>query len=230
MKRRAARAGETALRSVGSYDNMPTYCKGGTMAVSKVEVVARMVRRSGVLRPRDLDRAGIPRQYLRQAKEQGLVRQVGRGLYVAEGSPVSEHHTLVEAAKRVPHGVVCLLSALRFHGLTTQAPHEVWIAIDHKARRPRTDYPPMRVVHFSGKALTYGVQEKKLEGVNVRVFGPAKTVADCFKYRNKIGLEVALEALRDCYRQRKATMDELYLAAKVCRVARVMQPYLESLT
>jgi hypothetical protein len=87
----------------------------------------------------------------------------------------------------------------------------------------------MRVVHFSGKAPTYGVQERKLEGVNVRVFGPAKTVADCFKYRNKIGLEVALEALRDCYRQRKATMDELYLAAKVCRVARVMQPYLESL-
>ena len=107
--------------------------------------------------------------------------------------------------------------------------HEVWIAIAHKARRPRADYPPMRVVHFSGKALSYGIEEKKLEGVAVRVFGTAKTVADCFKYRNKIGLEVALEALRDCYRQRKATMDELFMAAKVCRVARVIQPYLESL-
>ena len=103
------------------------------------------------------------------------------------------------------------------------------MAIAHKARRPRADYPAMRIVHFSGKAFSYGVEDNKLEGVTVRVFGPAKTIADCFKYRNKIGLEVALEALRDCYRQRKATMDELFTAAKICRVARVMQPYLESL-
>ena len=196
---------------------------------SRAELVARMVRQSGVFRPRDLDHGGIPREYLRQAKEQGLVRQVGRGLYVAEGDRATQHHTLAEAAKRVPHGVICLLSALRFHGLTTQAPHEVWMAIGHKARRPRVDSPPLRIVHFSGPALSYGVEEKKVEGVNVRVFHPAKTVADCFKFRNKIGLDVALEALRDCYKQRKSTMDELYLAAKVCRVARIMQPYLESL-
>jgi predicted transcriptional regulator of viral defense system len=158
------------------------------------------------------------------------VRQVGRGLYVAEGSRVTEHHTLVEATKRVPHGVICLLSALRFHGLTTQAPHQVWMGIAHKARRPRADYPPLRIMHFSGEALSYGVREKKLEGVIVRVFDPAKTVADCFKFRNKIGLDVALEALRDCYRQKKATMDELFMAARVCRVARIIQPYLESLT
>ena len=200
------------------------------MAVSKAELVARMVRKAGVFRPRELDRVAIPREYLRQARDRGLVQRVGRGLYVADGSQVTEHHTVVEAAKRVPHGVICLLSALRFHGLTTQSPREVWIAIAHNARRPRADYPLMRVVHFSGRALSYGIEEKKLEGVAVRVFGPAKTVADCFKYRNKIGLEVALEALRDCYRQRKATMDELFMAAKVCRVARVIQPYLESLT
>src|SRR3984885_126241 len=199
------------------------------MAVSKGELVARMGRKAGVFRPRELDRVAIPREYLRQAKDRELVRQVGRGLYVADGSRGTEHHTLVEAAKRVPHGVICLLSALRFHGLTTQSPREVWIAIAHKARRP-AGYPAMRVVHFSGKALSYGIEEKKIEGVAVRVFGPAKTVADCFKYRNKIGLEVALEALRDCYRRRKATMDELFMAAKVCRVARVIQPYLESLT
>jgi predicted transcriptional regulator of viral defense system len=201
-----------------------------TMALSTAEQVARLVRRAGVFRPRELDRVGIPRQYLRQAKDQGLVRRVGRGLYVAEGSRVTEHHTLVEATKRVPHGVVCLLSALRFHGLTTQSPHEVWMAIGHKARRPRADYPPLRIVHYSGEALSYGVGEKKLEGAIVRVFDPAKTVADCFKFRNKIGLDVALEALRDCYRQRKATMDEIFTAARVCRVARIMQPYLESLT
>ena len=199
------------------------------MTLSKTEQVARLVRKSRVFRPRELDAVGIPREYLRQAKDRGLVRQVGRGLYVAEGSHVTEHHTLVEATKRVPRGVVCLLSALSFHGLTTQSPHEVWMAIAHKARRPRADYPRMRIVHFSGEALSYGVREKKVEGVIVRVFDPAKTVADCFKFRHKIGLDVALEALRDCYRQRKATMDELFIAARVCRVARIMQPYLESL-
>jgi len=195
----------------------------------KAEQVARLVRKAGVFRPRELNRVGIPRQYLRQAKDRGLVRQVGRGLYVAEGGRVTEHHTLVEATKRVPHGVICLLSALRFHGLTTQAPHEVWMAIAHKARRPRADYPPMRIVHFSGEALSYGVKEKKIEGMIVRVFNPAKTVADCFKFRNKIGLDVAMEALRDCLRQKKSTIDEVFIAAKVCRVARIMQPYLESL-
>jgi len=195
----------------------------------KAEQVARLVRKAGVFRPRELNRVGIPRQYLRQAKDRGLVRQVGRGLYVAEGGRVTEHHTLVVATKRVPHGVICLLSALRFHGLTTQAPHEVWMAIAHKARRPRADYPPMRIVHFSGEALSYGVKEKKIEGMIVRVFNPAKTVADCFKFRNKIGLDVAMEALRDCLRQKKSTIDEVFIAAKVCRVARIMQPYLESL-
>lgn len=207
---------------------MPTDCKTKEMALSKTELVARMVRRSGVFRSRDLKKDGIPRQYLRQAKDRGLVRRIGRGLYVAADSPATEHHSLAEAAKRVPNGIVCLLSALRFHQLTTQSPHEVWMAIPRKARRPRVDHPPLRIVRFSGAALEYGVLAKKVEGVPIRVYNPAKTVADCFKYRNKIGLDVALEALRDCYRQRKATMDELWEAAKVCRVARVMQPYLES--
>jgi predicted transcriptional regulator of viral defense system len=160
-------------------------------------------------------------------KFRGLVRRVGRGLYVAQGNRVTEHHTLVEAAKRVPHGVVCLLSALRFHGLTTQAPHEIWIAIAHKARRPAPITDADCALLRRGSFLRR--RGKKREGITVRVFDPAKTVADCFKYRNKIGLEVALEALRDCYRLRKATMDELFMAAKVCRVARVVQPYLESL-
>jgi predicted transcriptional regulator of viral defense system len=224
------RFGMEALRYVGMYDNLPTYCKEAPMTLSKTERVARMVRRAGVFRSRDLDGGGIPRQYLRQAKQRGLVKQVGRGLYVARDTPATEHHSLAEAAKRVSHGVICLLSALRFHHLTTQSPHEVWMAVSRKARRPRENHPPLRIVRFSGAALEYGVLAKKVEGVVVRVYNPAKTVADCFKYRNKIGLDVALEALRHCYRQRKATMDELWEAAKVCRVARVMQPYLESIT
>src|SRR5580692_3703061 len=125
------------------------------MAVSKTELVARMVTKAGVFRPRELDRVGIPREYLRQAKDRGLVRQVGRGLYVVDGSRISEHHTPVEAAKRVPHGVVCLLSGLRFHGLTTQTPNQMRMAIAHKARRPpHADDRPLRIVHFSGQALS----------------------------------------------------------------------------
>jgi predicted transcriptional regulator of viral defense system len=130
----------------------------------------------------------------------------------------------------VPHGVVCLLSALRFHRLTTQAPFEVWLAIGEKAWRPKLDYPPLHIVRFSGPALTTGVEEHIVQGVTVRVTDPARTVVDCFKYRNKIGLDVALEALRDCWRQKKATMDQLHRAAQARRMPNVMRPYLESLT
>ena len=142
----------------------------------------------------------------------------------------TENQSLVEACKRVPRGVVCLLSALQFHGLTTQAPFEVWMAVGVRAWAPRVDYPPLRIVRFSGSALTGGVEERRIGGVPIRVYGPAKTVADCFKFRNKVGLDVALEALRDCRRRRKATMDELWRAARVCRMTNVMRPYLESLT
>ena len=178
---------------------------------------------------RDLDSHGIPRQYLHLLEQAGMVSRSGRGLYTIAGADVGENHTVAEAAKRVPHGVICLISALRMHGLTTQIPHAVWIAIDRKAWKPSVDYPPLRIVRFSGEALTDGVEEKKLEGVAVKVYSPAKTVADCFKYRNKIGLDVALEALRDCWAKRKASVDELWAMAKVCRVANVMRPYMESL-
>lgn len=197
--------------------------------MSKTEIVAKIVRRAGVLRPRDLDAHHIPRQYLKLATAQGLVTRVGRGLYTASAATPTIHHSIAAASKRVPNGVMCLLSALRFHDLTTQAPFEVWVAIDKKARRPRVDYPPLRIVRFSGQSLNYGVLTPTIEGVHVRVFDAAKTVADCFKYRNKIGLDVPIEALRDCRRKRKATMDEIWQAAKICRVARIMQPYLESI-
>ncbi len=126
--------------------------------------------------------------------------------------------------------MVCLLSALQNHHLTTQAPFEVWLAIAEKARLPKIEYPPLRVVRFSGPSLSFGIEEHEVDGVRVRVYSPAKTVADCFKYRNKIGLDVAIEALRDCLRQRKATRDELWSAAKVCRMSNVMRPYLEAVT
>lgn len=199
------------------------------MAQTAEAKVLDLAMERGVLRPRDLARADLPADYLWRLYRKEKLKRVGRGLYALPGADLTEHHTLAEAALRVPHGVVCLLSALRFHDLTTQAPHEVWMAIDVKARRPKEEIIPLRIVRFSGEALTTGIEEHEVEGVCVKVYGPAKTVADCFKYRNKIGLDVALEALRDCWRKRLATADELWRYAEVCRVARVMRPYLESL-
>jgi predicted transcriptional regulator of viral defense system len=155
---------------------------------------------------------------------------VSRGLYSLPDPDVTEHRSTVEVSKKVPKGVVCLLSALRFHALTTQNPHQVWIAIGEKARRPKLEYPPLRVMRFSEATLKAGVNTHVVEGVRIRVFSPAKTVADCFKYRNKIGLDVALEALREVWRERRATSQELWKYAEICRVANVMRPYLESLT
>jgi len=200
-----------------------------TMAASYTERTLQLVRQAGVLRPRDLDQHETPRQYLRILEQAGVIHRAGRGLYTIEGQRVTENHTIAEACKRVPRAVVCLVSALRLHGLTTQMPHEVWMAMDRKARKPKVDHPPLRIVRFSGDSLTVGIQRRKIEGVEVRLYDAAKTVADCFKYRNKIGLDVALEALRDCRKQRKATVDDLWAAARVCRVANVMRPYMEAI-
>lgn len=199
------------------------------MASAKAEQTLRLARELGVLRPRDLTPYDIPRAYLARLVAEGRLERAGRGLYTLPDADLTERHSFAEAAKRVPHGVICLLSALRFYELTTQAPFEVWLALDPRARRPQVDAPPLRIVRFSGQALTAGVEAHLVEGVAVRVYIPAKTVADCFKYRNKIGLDVALEALRETWRARRATMDDLWHFAEVCHVATVMRPYLESL-
>lgn len=198
------------------------------MVEPKAKKVIELVRKERILRPRDLAPHGIAREYLRRLEERGLLERVGRGLYRLPASDVTENHTLAMACKRVPRGVVCLLSALRFHGITTQAPHEVWLAIPTKARRPRKGELPLRFVTFSGRALTSGIGEHTIERVRVPVYNAAKTVADCFKYRNKIGLDVALEALRDYRRKYRAGMDDLWRYAQICRVANVMRPYLEA--
>lgn len=184
----------------------------------------------GLIRSRDLAPMGISRVSLTRAVRRGQLEHVGRGLYGLPGRKVSVHRSLAEVARRVPKGIVCLLSALRFHDLTTQAPFEVWLAIENKSIAPKLDYPPLRIVRFSGVALTEGVEEHVVDGVTIRVTGVAKTVADCFKYRNKIGLDVALEALREAWHEKRMTSDDIWRYAKVCRVANVMRPYLESLT
>jgi predicted transcriptional regulator of viral defense system len=188
-----------------------------------------LVRTQGLVRPNALAPLGIPRVALTRAVRRGQLERVGRGLYGLVARPVSAHGTLAEVALRVPKGVVCLLSALRFHDLTTQAPFDVWLSIDNKAATPKLDYPPLHLVRFSGAALTEGVEEHVVDGVTVRITGVAKTVADCFKYRNKIGLDVALEALREAWYAKRMTSDEIWYYAKIDRVANVMRPYLESL-
>lgn len=199
------------------------------MKDSKTIRLVRMANQAGVLRSRDLARHGIAREYLRLAEKRGLITRVSRGIYVAKEAPVTENHSLVEASKRVPHGVICLLSALRFHELTTQSPSEVWMAIGERARSPKLDNPQLRIVRFSKQTLGFGVATHRVEGLTLPVFNPPKTVADCFKFRHKIGMDVALEALRETYRLKKASMNQLWEAAKVCRVANVMKPYMESL-
>ena len=198
------------------------------MATTKRDQILSLLQQTRVLRPQDVEAIGISRTYLNKLHAEGVLDRPSRGLYILQNDDPSEQRSLVEACRRVPRGIICLLSALQFHGLTTQAPFEVWMAIDEKARLPRTDSPSLRIVRFSGIALKTGVQEHIIEGVTVRVYAPAKTVADCFKYRNKIGIDVAIEALRDCLKQRKATFDELWQAAKVCRMTNVMRPYLEA--
>ncbi|GHU38031.1 transcriptional regulator [Betaproteobacteria bacterium] len=188
-----------------------------------------LVRSKGLVRPNDLASMGIPRIFLTRAVHRGQLEKIGRGMYCLPNRQVSAHVTLAEVARRVPKGVICLLSALRFHGLTTQAPFSVWLAIDNKASAPRFDYPPLRIVRFSGAALSEGIEEYIVDGVAVRVTSVAKTVVDCFQYRNKIGLDVALEALHEAWREKRMTSDEIWRHTKICRMTNVMRPYLESL-
>jgi len=190
--------------------------------------LAEIVSTREVARRRDLAAQGVTANHLHRLIESGRVERVGRGLYRAKEAEITEYHTLIEAALLVPKGVVCLLSALRFHDLTTQAPFEVWMAIGNKSWRPTMGDVPLRIHYFSGRALTEGVERHEIEGVPVNIYSAPKTVADCFKFRNKIGVDVAIEALRDYLRKRLPEKD-LWRYAEVCRVRNVMYPYLEAL-
>ena len=200
----------------------------GFMTTSLTDKILDRVLKAGVLRPRDLEGSGIPGTYLARLARRGLLARIGRGLYTLPSAPAGEHYSLAQAAKRVPRGVVCLLSALRYHGLTTQSPFEVWMAIGEKDRRPKADGQALRIVRYSPQALRAGVETYVIDGVQVRIFASAKTVADSFKYRNKIGIDVAIEALKDCVQRRRCPADELVRYARICRVWNVMRPYMEA--
>lgn len=193
--------------------------------------VLRLVQTQPLIRARDATRLGVPGATLSRLVRAGKLERLARGLYGLPGQPgMTEHRSLAEAVARVPRGVICLLSALRFHDIGTQSPHEVWIALANRASVPRLESPALHVARMSDTALVDGVEEHLIEGVNVRVFTAARTVVDCFKFRSKVGLDVALEALREGWKARKFTLDDLWHHAGRQRMANVMRPYIEAIT
>ena len=182
-----------------------------------------------VLRTRDFERLGVPRYILGTLLEQGDWERCGRGLYRSMRRVPNLHHSLVEVASRVPQAVICLLSALRFHDLTSERPSEVWIALPRNAWTPSMDTVRLKVTRFSGAAFSEGIEQHQIEGVTVRVYSAAKTVADCFKFRNQIGTKTAVDALREAWQKQKVTTEDLYRYARVCRVLNIMRPYLEGM-
>jgi predicted transcriptional regulator of viral defense system len=194
-----------------------------------LQKIMQYISEHGIVRPRDIEAIGLPREYLLRLHRQGKVVRSGRGLYSLPDAAITERHSYAEVARRVPGSVFCLLSALAFHEITTQSPASVWIAVPKGTRRPAISTPSLRVVRLSGPSLTEGIENHKVEGVPIRVYSVAKTVADCFKFRNKVGHDVAIEALKDALREKKATVNEIYRYAKVCRVSNVIRPYMEAL-
>lgn len=191
--------------------------------------ILTLVRTQGVIRPRDLVARNIATVTLTRMVKNGSLVRIARGLYALPNRQASEYVSFGDVAVKYPQGIICLLSALRYHELGTQSPYEVWLAIPNKARPPVTEYPPIRIVRFSGAALTEGVETHFIDSVSVRITSVERTVADCFKFRNKIGMDVALEALREAWRDKKISMNELWRFAKSNRVTNIMRPYLESM-
>jgi predicted transcriptional regulator of viral defense system len=188
-----------------------------------------LLERHGIMRLSELKTAGVHPPTLSRLVEEGLIVRSSRGIYQRADADIAFHHSLAEMAKRVPKGVVCLISALQYHDITLQSPRVIWMAIGEKDRKPRIDYPPIRFVRFGRKALAAGIQTQRIDAVPVKIFDPAKTVVDCFRYRKLIGLDVALEALRMALRRNKATPAAIARYATDLRVWSVMRPYLESL-
>lgn len=192
--------------------------------------ILRLAGKRGLLRARDTHNLGIPTTVLTRLVRNGKLERIGRGIYTLPGTQMSAQRSLAEVSLRTPRGVICLLSALRLHDIGTQAPFEVWLALPPGVTARQMDGPSIRIIRMSGQSLTKGVEKISIDGVAVPVFSAAKTVADCFKFRNKIGLDVALEALRETHRARKAGIDEIWRYAVINRVGNVMRPYMEALT
>lgn len=197
--------------------------------ITKRQQVIDLVKALPVVRPKDLVEHDLPKDYLYILSQEGVIDRIGRGLYQWPDKGLGREQSLLEVCKKAPKAVVALLSALNYHNMTSQNPHEIWLAIERKSWKPYISYPPVRFVTMSGQAMHSGVEIHNVDGAVIKVFNPAKTIVDCFKYRHKVGLDVALEALKEGWAARKFTMNDLVKYAEICRVKNVMQPYLESL-
>jgi len=197
--------------------------------MSQTQQVLDYARENGIISAKEIEAKGIHRETLKRLTEQGLLIHSARGIYTFAEAKITENHTLAETSRRFPGGVVCLLSALSFYELTTQSPTDVWFAIPRTHQPLKDSLLSIRNVYMSGKSLEEGIEEHQIEGVKVQVYSLAKTVMDCFKFRNKVGLDVAIEALQESWRERRCSMDELWHYAKICRVHNVIRPYLNSL-
>ena len=201
-----------------------------TATATQRHIAQEFLATRGIVRLAELRKEGVTAATISRMERAGEVLRLARGLYQLPDAPLDAHHSLAQAAKRVPKGVVCLVSALAFHGLTDQMPKRVWIAIGQKDWPPSSEGLRMQIVRFSNKHLTTSVETQTIEGVPVKVFGVAKTVADCFRYRNKIGLSIAIEGLQEALRQRKATPADIAELAAIGGVSTIVRPYLEALT
>ncbi|MBI4968199.1 MAG: type IV toxin-antitoxin system AbiEi family antitoxin domain-containing protein [Rhodospirillales bacterium] len=189
-----------------------------------------IISKGGMVRLREIKGAGIPEVVVARLAKAGRIVRLARGLYQMPDADLHAGHTLAEVAKIVPKGVVCLISALAYHELTLQMPPFVWVAIEGHTRQPCHSYPPMRFVRFSERALSEGVEQHLIEGVHVRITSPARTIVDCFRFRNKIGVDIAVSAMREALRKRRCTSDEIARHARSLRIANVVRPYLEAMT
>lgn len=203
-------------------------CQSG-VTMKKSDKILEAARKKGLIGARDVQELGIPRQALYGLYEKGLLIRAARGMYMLPDAPITEYQNLIEVAKKIPTAVVCLISALSFYEITTQIPDQIWIAVPRDTWRPKMAYPPLRYTVLTEKTYRFGIQEVDINGAKIKIYSPAKTVADCFKFRNKVGLDIAIEALREVWRTRIATMNELTEAAKVNRVLKIMRPYMEAI-
>ncbi|HHT9959392.1 TPA: type IV toxin-antitoxin system AbiEi family antitoxin domain-containing protein [Legionella pneumophila] len=191
--------------------------------------VLQMASKTGIVRMSDLTERGITRATISRLVSENKLEKLASGLYCLPETEFSEKESLVIIASRVPQAVFCLLTALQIHDLTTQLPRKVWIAMPKGSHPPKMDYPPLKMVQYSDEAFSEGIEIIESDNIKLRVYNFAKTIADCFKHRNKIGLDVAIEALKEAYTKNKVTVDELWHYAKICRVANVMRPYIEAI-
>jgi len=200
------------------------------MKSARQRAIEIIQKRGGLIRTNEALAQGIHRRTLYGLRDDGMIIPISRGLFQLPDLDIPTHVGLAEVSKRVPKGVVCLISALAFHELTTQTPHYIWLAVDRKARKPSIDYPPVRVFFFSARAFTRGIETHRIMEQNVRIYSAPKTVIDCFRWQDAVGLDVAIEAARQYLKRPESTASKLMEYAKICKVERLVRPYLQAIT